>query len=259
MSQDNRAADRAEALLRGHERTSSRKRNVATVGFIVAVIAMIALASFLVSRKDDGVAEIAAPRNATDTFGFLLTPAVATGNPDAPEAPVKVALYEDFLCPTCGRFESESGAFLRDAVAQGRISLEYRPFTFLIGASTNRYTQRAANAAACVADTAGVGAYAAFHDVLYANQPAEGGPGPDDDALIAFAEQAGAPKAAECIRSEKFEQWIVTALEKGREAGVESTPTVTVNNSILNVLGSEGRPVMPGTDDLERAIAGAGG
>lgn len=254
------AADRAGQMLQAHQETANRNRFVATVVVLVLVIAAVAVGGYLAATgggDDDGDADVAVPANSTgDTFGFELTPALATGT-DLPKPAVTLGMYEDFLCPSCGEFERQSGAFVREQVAAGRISVVYHPFTFLVNASTNRYSQRASNAAACVADTAGVPQYAVFHELLYANQPAEGGPGHEDDVLIAWAEQAGAPDAAECIREETFEAWVAEATEYGLSKGINTTPTLTLNDSIVKE--ADGSVRVLGPDRLDEAIRSAGG
>ena len=225
-----------------------------TLVVVLAVAGSILVAQRTLSNDDEPSGGFATPAHATEDFGFRLTPEIATGKEQS-EPAVTVALYEDFLCPACGTFQERSGGYLRKAVESGQIAVEYRPFTFLLGASENRYTQRASNAAACVADTAGVAEFADFHEALFKDQPREGGPGPDDKALIALAKKSGAPDAAACIREEKFADWVAQAVIAGRERGVSSTPTVAINDSILRIAGDNGKPAIPGPDDLEEAIA----
>ena len=245
-------AERASKLIDDHQTSSNRRRLVTTVIVLIAV-AGSAFGAQRVLGGDDAPVTDATPANATADFGFRLTPTLATGD-DLPEPSVTVAVYEDYQCPSCATFEKNTGDFLRDAVRAGDIVLEYRPFSFLEGASTNRYATRAANAAACVADSAGVPEYAKFQAAAFAEQPEEGGPGPEDDTLIEWADEAGAPDAAPCIRDERFAEWIAQALAAGQELGVSSTPTVAINGSIVRVAGENGGSRLPGTEDIERAI-----
>ncbi|AXT86576.1 hypothetical protein C6I20_16310 [Aeromicrobium sp. A1-2] len=250
-------AERASRLMQGHQIASRRRRLTTTAVVVIAVVASTFGAQKALSARDGSAPDVAAPKHSTKDFGFRLTPALATAKKKT-EPAVTVALYEDFLCPSCRVFEERSGDFLRSAVEDGRIVIEYRPFTFLVGASTNRYAERASNAAACVADSAGVVAYADFHDRLYANQPKEGGDGPKDSKLIAWAKKAGAPDAAECIRDETFAAWVAQALAEGKSRGVSKTPTVSVNGSALQVAGQDGGTAIPGPDALEQAISSLG-
>lgn len=196
------------------------------------------------------------PDNATEDYGFELTQAIFDGeDPDA--APVegtpRVQVYEDFLCESCKVFHEETGGFLTEQVSSGAITLSYHPFAFLLTQSTDEYSQRATNAAVCVADEAGVMAYATMHDLLLEHQPAEGGPGLTDEELIEFASEAGADNVADCIEDREFTPWIEEAMQAGLDAGVKETPTVRVDG--LSVIKSgDGGTTMPGEAELEYAI-----
>ena len=246
-------AERAAKLMDDHRSTSNRRRMATTLFVVIAVAASVFGIQRLLSPGDEPVAAADTPRHATEEFGFRLTPALVDGDDQADPA-VTVAVYEDFQCPSCAVFEEETGDFLREEVDAGRIVLEYRPFTFLAAASTNRYSPRATNAAACVADETGVVALADFHELAFAKQPEEGGPGPEDDTLTTWAEEAGAADAAACIREEHFADWVNQAVVEGRDLGVSETPTVAVNGSILSVSDDDGGSRLPDADDIERAI-----
>lgn len=248
-------SERAAKLMDDHRTTSNRRRLATTLVVVIAVAASVFGAQRLLSPAADPVDETSTPKNATEDFSFRLTPALVNDD-DEPDPSVTVAVYEDFQCPSCASFEEETGSFLREEVAAGRIVLEYRPFTFLDAASTNRYATRSANAAACVADASGVTQYADFHERAFEKPPEEGGPGPEDDTLVDWATKAGAPEAETCIRDERFTEWLGQAVTEGRDLGVSETPTVTINGSILSVVDEDGGTRVPKPDDIERAIEG---
>lgn len=250
-------AERAAKLMDDHRSTSNRRRLATTLMVVIAVAACVFGAQRLLSSGEEPVEAADTPQHASKDFGFRLTPALVNDD-DQSEPAVTVAVYEDFQCPSCAVFKEDTGDFLREAVSSGRIVLEYRPFTFLADASTNRYTSRAANAAACVADATGVVQFAKFHDLAFAKQPDEGGPGPEDDTLIAWAEKAGASDVDSCIRDERFADWVNQAVTEGRDRGVSQTPTVAINESILSVSDDDGGTRLPEADDIERAIKRSG-
>jgi protein-disulfide isomerase len=250
-------ADLANAMMQKHQSTTARGRIIATVVIVLVAVAIISLGAAFKWNSDSDTSGADSPKHSKD-HGFVLTPAAATGDKKAKKPKVTVELFEDFLCPSCGIFEKQSQKFLDKQVRKGTITVIYKPVPFLVGASTNRYTERAHNAAACVADAAGVRAYQKFHHALYKIQPKEGTAGPSDAKLIALAKRAGAPKVSRCIKDEKYEDWLAEGVKLAREADVQHTPTVVVNDKILRVFGDDGNVVMPNTADLRRAIKRAG-
>lgn len=245
----------ADKIRQNHQRKARRRRSVATVLIVLIVVVALALLGWRQLRASEEDTGIAVPENATDDYGFTLTPELA-GSEAVGTTPVDVQIFEDFLCPSCKAFHDESGPFLAEQVANGTVSITYHPFTFLLEASTDEYAQRAANAAVCVADDAGVAAYAAMHDLLLQNQPAEGGAGLSDDQLIAFATQAGAGDVTDCVADRTFTHWVERALEKGRAADVTTTPTVRIGG--MNVVRSDnGTESIPGPEELQFAIEAA--
>lgn len=249
-------AERAEQMRKEREKADKRQRNVITLAIVAVVVALVAAGAWgvtTISSDNERATELVAPEGATDDYGVLYTPADA-GAEDVEGEPVELELYEDFLCPGCGAFEAASGPFLDEAVAAGEVSIMYRPFAFLTAQSSNRYSQRAANAAACVLDDAGVSAFKEMHDILFANQPTEGGAGPENDELAEFAEQAGAGDISECLRRETFTPWVEAALERGRDEGVSGTPTVRIDGE--DVSGAQ-EGTIPGPAELQAAIEAA--
>jgi protein-disulfide isomerase len=152
-----------------------------------------------------------------DTYG------VGIGDP---KAPVKVEVFEDFLCPFCRQFEAASRDDLRQAAIDGKAYVVYRPIAFL-----NEYSTRSLNAFGVVLDTSGGAVALKFHDLLYENQPEESGTMPDDEWLIDKAVEAGADEAAIRPGIEKlsFKQWMINGNDDASQRGVNSTPTVFVN------------------------------
>jgi protein-disulfide isomerase len=194
---------------------------------MLVVAVLVALvgggAAFQASRTAaDG--STAAPTGVTaDGYGVLLGSA---------DAPVLVEVYEDFLCPACGRFEESAGAGLREMTSNGNVRVVFRPMAFLDGASTDRYSTRALNAAACAVNA---GRFPQYHERLFANQPAEGGPGLSDAQLVALGTEAGITDKnfADCVDNLDFEPWTQRATDAASKAGVVQTPTILVNGAAL--------------------------
>ncbi|GAA1316994.1 DsbA family protein [Leucobacter albus] len=239
----------ADKIRDEHLHGSGRSKFVFKV--LVALIAVVAAAAVLwLQFATSGTADsdVAAPQNSTEQFGFLHTSDAAAGR-----NPVTVTIYEDFLCPSCKVFHDETADYLAEQVTAGTIDVEYRPIAFLVNASPDEYTQRASNAAACVADLGGVGAFIAMHDLLLANQPEEGATGLTDDQLTEFAEQAGVADAVSCIADRTFESWAAQALDAAIDADVTSTPTIRVNDVTI-LRSADGKETMPGLEEVQYAI-----
>ncbi|MWV50450.1 thioredoxin domain-containing protein [Rathayibacter sp. VKM Ac-2803] len=152
---------------------------------------------------------------------------------------VTVDLYVDYLCPYCGQFESTNTANLESWLTQGAITLEIHPIAILDSSSAgSQYSSRAANAAACVADE-DPDRFLAVHKALFAQQPAEGTTGLDDDAIRTLVTDAGVTDedVLACITSGEFRPWVAAATERATtqplaNSSLEklvSTPTVLVN------------------------------
>lgn len=220
---DQSRAARAQAALEVRA-AAERRRNLMIGGGIVAVLVVVVLVVFLLSRGSDTSGETpeAVPAGVTGDYGVVI------GDENAP---TELVFYEDPQCPVCQQFEAAIGDQVATAVEKGDVRVEYRVVSFLDDASTNQYSSRAANALAAVEDTAGPDAFLTMHELLYAHQPAEGGPGHSDDQLLQYAVQAGAveDEVRPLIEDDAFGQWVTNATDAMSRNGVTGTPTVFVN------------------------------
>lgn len=214
--------------------TAKQGPSQATIIGIIVVIAFGALVGLGV-YWNNAPRDVVVPPNATAA-------GVPTGNSAAPN---KIDVYLDFLCPACKQFEELSGSTLDELRDSGQAEVIYHPIAILDGQSPDKYPSRAAAASGCAAEA---GVFREFEKILYENQPAEGGPGPGDEQLAQFAQQAGAgPEVGECIEEERYEPWAQGVTQQAFEAEVQSTPTVKVN----------GQPVEnPTPDGIRQALAG---
>jgi protein-disulfide isomerase/uncharacterized membrane protein YphA (DoxX/SURF4 family) len=148
-------------------------------------------------------------------------------------APVTLDLYEDPQCPVCAQFESQVGPQISTWVAAGKVKVHYHVISFLDSSSTTKYSSRAANAlyaAAGVSPTV----FADLHQILYAQQPAEGSAGLTEDKIVQLAQQAGASAAEQQIRSGTYADYVARATDQSSKDGVTGTPTVKVNGRALD-------------------------
>lgn len=221
------AREKALELRLVEEKAQRRRRNAAVVAALVAVLVVVVGIGAVVQSARSQARQVAA----AGTPAHLVDGGVRVGKATAP---VTVTLYEDFQCPACKEFEAESAKQLAGWVADGTVTIDYRPIAFLDRASTTRYSTRSLNAAAAVVSSS-PGAFQKFHDLLYANQPAEGSAGLPDSTLVELAGQAGADTAAvrKALADRQYEGWAASVTDESSKAGVTQTPTVKVNGTVL--------------------------
>jgi protein-disulfide isomerase len=158
--------------------------------------------------------------------------------------PVLVDAYIDFQCPFCRAFEMTSGDALRAMAAEGLITLVHHPMDFLDEASTNHYSSRAASASGCASDG---GRFSEYAQLLFANQPPEGGPGLTDEQLVELGVAVGLtdPTFARCVPEHVYVPWADHVTRTALARGVSGTPTTLV----------EGVPVPANARAIAAAVA----
>ena len=178
---------------------------------------------------------------------------VAPGAEAEAGKPVKVVLYVDFICPVCKNFETQYNDQLTSLRNDGKITVEYRPLGFLDSRSTTNYSSRAANAAACVANTAPE-KYADYFNALYARQPAEGSAGLSDNDLKKMASDMGVDINS-CVDDKTYRPFVKFTTKEASAIGVTGTPTVFVDGKQW---GKGDSAQTPFPDFLQAAIAAKG-
>ena len=223
------ARERRVAKAVAEQRARRRNRILASVGGLVIVGLVVAIVVGLVNAAGgDGAKGVAASQKT------LVTPANATaagalafGKADAP---VRLEIYLDYMCPYCGRFERANAGELVRMVADGSVRLELYPLSFLDKMSNGtRYSTRAANAVATVADRA-PDKVQGFSTALFTSQPAEGTDGLPDGELAKLARSAGVPEDVVTRFTEGiYEPWVEASTSAVFATGVTGTPTVKIN------------------------------
>ncbi|WP_157009249.1 DsbA family protein [Agromyces laixinhei] len=248
------AREKARVLREGQKKRERRNKVLLQGGVIVAVVAIAALIGGLIFNniKPDGPG----PANMASD-GIVLTgvdgvvtptetPALAAGATPTPTVPddsgtvANIVTYVDYLCPYCGDFETTNADSIRTMVESGAATLEVHPIALLTNKSAGtQYSLRAANAAACVADTSPE-SFFDFNALLFENQPEETSVGLSNGELKSLAEQAGVTSLSsieQCIDDTRFKAWVEDATTRALTepvpnsdlASITGTPTVLVN------------------------------
>jgi protein-disulfide isomerase len=235
--------DRAKAKRIVQEQLArERRRRVTTwtsLG-VVAVLIVVGLIGWSMAASDASrkTADLTMPSAAVDDGTAF---AVGTG-------PVQIDVYEDFICPACGRFESTAASTIDQLVAANKVTVRYHPIAILDHASSTEYSTRSAAASAAAAQG---GKFAEYHRLLFANQPEEGSAGLDDAKLIELGRSAGLTDAAfaDAVHKGTYRAWATKVTDQAGARGVHGTPTVQV----------AGRPLeQPTPQALTAAVEAAG-
>lgn len=211
-------AQRATAALQSSR--TSRSWGVPLAVVVVVLFAAIVAGGLYLAQRE--ASNFAVPPQATPT-GVILGQA---------DAPVTVHLYEDFQCPVCQRFEQLVGDTIDQLVASGKIKAYYHPIAILDDASTTNYSTRAAAASGCAA-----GVFDRYAELLYANQPPEGGDGLTEQRLVELGRKAGATgeQFAQCVKSQRYSDWVEHITTVAAQRGVTATPTVIIDGEQLSI------------------------
>lgn len=226
------------AAAREAARRRERRRRLRTLSAGAAIATVVAAGIGVQVWRSDTGGERAVPAGVVETYGLLAGPR---------DAPVRIDVYQDYLCPACRQFEATAGPLLEQLAEDGQARVVYHPIAFLDGYSTTRYSTRAANAVGCAADA---GVALGMQERLYDAQPPEGGPGLSDDRLIRLGRAAGAGGGTfeSCVRDQVYRGWTREATDAASKAGVVRTPTVLVDGEELPV---------PSVQALRAAVEGA--
>ena len=250
-----REAARAKARELREKQQANEKRNkiAIQVGVIVGVLAIVGVIVFALSTSPKvttgltptkvGIFNTGGVKVGTDLKAFTTTSTpTATPTPGATTSAVpNIRIYLDYQCPFCQGFEQANGPQISDWVSKGTATVEIHPISFLDANSQNHYSSRAANAAYCVAENSPDTFYK-YNAFLFANQPAEGSSGPDNNTLYQDAVDQGATNLdviKKCIDADSYGKWIADNTTSligagktipGTKLNLTGTPFVMVND-----------------------------
>ncbi|HWU48211.1 MAG TPA: thioredoxin domain-containing protein [Humibacter sp.] len=242
-------------LMREEAQKKARRRKWWIQGSVgIAVVAVLAIVALVIvnAAKPEGPG----PKNMasdgivlTSTTKALRTPALSAGEKSTPTAQsdkgdvAHITIYLDYQCPYCQQFEKTNGTQIGQWLDQGLATLEIHPLSLLDRSSLgNRYSSRAANAAACVANYK-PDSYYKVNTTLFADQPAENTKGMSNEKLLSILKDGGASSSAitSCVNDEQFKGWVNASTQRASTEpvpnskpvikGITGTPTVLVDGS----------------------------
>jgi protein-disulfide isomerase len=139
-------------------------------------------------------------------------------------AKTNIDLYLDFRCPHCAEFEENTSKALDELVADGTVTITYWPMTFV----NPDASPRLANAFAAAAANGKALSYAGE---LYADFTKAW----TNDQLIELGKKLGIDDAKfeDAVKNNNYQGWLESIGKASAERGVNSTPTVYVNDKPL--------------------------
>jgi len=164
---------------------------------------------------------------------------VAIGTADAPV----VDIYLDFLCPHCAELEDRVGAAVADMAVEGEARFVMHPITLIDPTESAR-------SAAAFGCAAGSESMLGFQKALFEN--ASGGF--STERLIEIGASVGLTDSAfvQCVENESDADWAAAVDAAATERGVEGTPTIFVNDTMMDLKEAE----TPGAFRAEIAVLG---
>jgi protein-disulfide isomerase len=142
-------------------------------------------------------------------------------------APAKLLVFSDFMCPGCRFFAMEIEPQLkREYIDKGKLQLVF--YDYPLGGS-HVHSFLAARAARCAGDH---NKFWEYHDNLFGKLHEWGtSQSPPVDAFVNYAGELGMDKGqfGQCLKSDKYQDVVSASRLLGDQLGVGSTPTLILN------------------------------
>lgn len=168
-------------------------------------------------------------------------------------APAKVLVFSDFMCPACQAFASQIEPMLKsEFIDAGKLQLVF--YDFPLGGS-HVHSFLAARAARCAGEQ---NKFWEYHNTLFGRLSNWGGSANAPlQEFEEYATEVGIDRGdfSQCLRSDKFQDVVSASRLLGDQLGVNATPTLILNGK--RVRGEIGLDV-DALRDLINAEIGAG-
>jgi protein-disulfide isomerase len=245
------AREKARELRDAQKKKERRNRVFIQSGIGVVVVAVLAIIALVIvnnirppvpgpaNMASDGVV-VGTGLKAIPTDSLKADAKPIPSKQDPTGTVVSIRTFVDYLCPYCGEFEKANATQLGNWAKSGAATVEVHPIAILTSNSAGtKYSLRAANAAACVANYSPNQFYK-FHTLLFENQPREGTAGLTDSQIKSLASKAGAGSLGEinkCIDEGTYKTWVANATDRALAGPIPNsdvkkltgTPLIIVN------------------------------
>lgn len=268
------AREKARQLRTSHQKKERRRRALIGGGITIGVLAVLAIVAVVLvsairptvpgpkNMASDGVV-VGSGLKVKTTAALAADAKPVASTPGPAGSMVDIRIYADYLCKLCGDFQRTNLEQLEPLVKNGAVTVEMHPVAIYTSHSAGtKYSLRAANAAACVANYA-PNAFWKFNAALFDKQPAEGGPGLTDDVLKKRAAAAGASRISDiesCIDDGRFKTWVTTASDRALSGPIPNSDVKKMTNALLVLVN--GKPYtgsLTSADDFKAFVLQAQG
>ncbi|MGW7349327.1 DsbA family protein [Streptomyces sp. NPDC054854] len=236
------ARERLQVERERQKTRDKRRRTLIVSAAVVGVLGLAAVVGLIAANAGSGdksakAGPVVVPSGATGKDAL----AIQTGQSGAPS---QLAVWEDFRCPACKSFETNYKDTIHELEAKGLLKTEYHIVTLIDGNMGGSGSLKSANAAACAQDA---GKFAAYHDVLFENQPEE-----VDDAYgknAKLLELAGkvdgldTPAFRACVEDGTHNSWVGKSQDAFRAGNFRGTPTVLLDGK--DIFADQADPLTP--------------
>ncbi|WP_432005972.1 DsbA family protein [Streptomyces parvus] len=220
-----------ERLRKQRVREALRKRRLHQVakGLSVCVALATAVSVSIAFQARGSHEPVVAPRGTVGDGGIV----IPVGRADAP---VVLTVYEDARCPGCAHLEKTLHSTINRLEDEGRLRVDYHVLSFVDRIVGGKGSKVAANALAAAQDA---GRFREFHDVLFANPPAQ-------ETTDSFADRDFLLKLAGRVpglRSPAFDKSVVDGSHSGwvkavqdrfdQQTRIQATPAVILGGKDL--------------------------
>lgn len=208
-------------------RPSARVLAAIAAGLGLLTVAMVALPNHATSTAPRPATTATVQQTETGTPPSALMARRQANDPMAigrVDAPVVMIAYSEFQCPFCGKFARYTApTLIRKYVDRGVLRVEWRDFPYL--GPESLLAARGGRAAAAQDK------FWAFHDALYAHQPAPNSGTITADYLTAKAKSVGLDTTRFCndLASPEMAGAIQRDFQEGQHIGVTGTPAFIIN------------------------------
>ncbi|MFE0700580.1 DsbA family protein [Streptomyces sp. NPDC058872] len=228
------------AALRQQEAERARRRRtlVRTAVAAAALTAVVAVTVAVQSYREGDDRPVVIPQGATGPEGLV----IPTGDDDAP---VMLAVYEDFRCPGCGQVEDRLGPTINKLQDEGKLRVEYHVLSLVDSIVPGKGSTYAASAAAAAQEA---GKFREYHDALFDNQPEETDDAfGDKDFLLALADRVdglNTPEFTESVRAGTHDTWVKTVQRTfDQQTAIQGTPAMFLDGGEADLLKDPQHPL----------------